>query len=209
MRKGTKASREAVFAACDAIMGEGKLPSTREVCARTGGSMSTISRHRREWGASLAATIAESPFAGLPDEISEFGRQLWQMALTEAQRQLDSAREDLRVEAERVDERVSAAQSEAERAAARSTALEHEVANARAQTALLNDDLSRRAREHDLVVSSLNTLIEDLKGRIATLCSDHAAEVSRMMADHERLLVQHAARQREIDRLRALLPSSS
>ena len=182
-------------------MNEGKIPSVREICSRTGGSMTTISMHRREWAAGLAAAVFGTQAAGVPEEVSEAFNHLWQAALTSAQRQFDSARDDLSADAEGVQRRVTAAQYETERASVRSTELEQELAAARAEIALLNDKLARRAKEHDLIVSSLNALVEELTGQIAKLADDHAAKVNQMTADHQRLNEQRGAQLREIERL--------
>jgi hypothetical protein len=177
--RATKSSRESVFAACDAIVNEGRLPSVREICSRTGGTLTTVTQHRRDWAATLAAALPANQL-GVPDEVAEAFRHLWQAALTQAQQQLDSEREALRVDAEGVHKMATAAQLETERVSARVIELEHERANAQGQVELLNDELHRRAKEHDIIVSSLDGLVEELKGRIATLGDDHTAELNRM-----------------------------
>jgi septal ring factor EnvC (AmiA/AmiB activator) len=209
MKAGAKATRESVFAACDAIADEGRIPTVREICSRTGGSLSTIGPLRDQWTAKFVAQVQRGRQAGLPEEVVRAFSGLWQAAVAEASKQLDSARVELRVDAEGIQERVTRAEAEAERVSAQSAETKRELDAARAQIEVLNDELSRRATEHRIVFTSLTSLIDSLKDQGRRFADDHSEVVSRMTTERERLVAELGAHQQEIARVKALQAGSS
>lgn len=209
MKAGAMATRETVFAACDAIMIEGKIPTMRAVCSRTGGSMSTISPLVGEWARELAIGRRGNLPTALPDEVAQQLVGLWHAAIAEAKQRLASETAELKLDAESIQERATTAEAETERVRARSAEVQQELAAARAQIASLNDELSRRSTEHGIVISSFTTLIDALKDQISTFGADHSEELNRMTKDRERLTAQLDNQQLEIARLKTVRPSSS
>jgi hypothetical protein len=204
MKAGTKATREAVFAACDMMMIEGKIPTVRAVCIRTGGSMSTITPLLKEWVRELCEGRRGNQPTALPDGLAQTFVNIWHAAVAQAKQRLDAEAAGLKLDAQSIQERATAAETETERVKARSAEVEDELAAARAQIANLNDQLSRRATEHGIVISSFTTLIDALKDQISTFGAEHSAELNRMTKDRERLTAQLETQQLEIARLKAL-----
>ena len=76
------ATREAVFAAADQLLAEGKDPSTLAVQRLVGGSNTTVQKHWKEWEATRSKQA--QVIATLPNELASQGRalllELWESA---------------------------------------------------------------------------------------------------------------------------------
>lgn len=104
-------SREAIFAAADALVEAGERPTLESIRQRTGGSYTTISPILNEWKARHAAQSApvQEPIPQVvQDKLLEVGGEIWRVALELANTRLAAEREALEkvraeIEAERTE----------------------------------------------------------------------------------------------------------
>lgn len=180
-------SREAIFAAADALVEAGERPTLEGVRQRVGGSYTTISPLLNEWKAHRAAKTApvQEPIPqAVQDKLSEVGGEIWRMASDLANTRLAAEREALEkaraeIEAERTEAveladqlanerealQVRLAELEASEAAARSEVerLRQELASAREEAAGLRGRLEASQEQVTALLARLVPAQEEQK----------------------------------------------
>ncbi|MBK6616073.1 DNA-binding protein [Ottowia sp.] len=199
MKAGTKATRDAVFAACDEMMALGQLPALREIVKKTGGSLSTITPHRDEWWASIVRERSSAKgIKGLPDDVSALLVSVWERATNAAHELLKGFRIEQLARAEEFAAKAVAAEGRAvlaDKTAAQATA---DADAARREAARVTEMLEQRGAEHAAVVSTLTHQIEVLGTQSADLRAAHAEEVERWVDERKRLMLQLDAQRQEV-----------
>lgn len=192
MKLGAKATREAVFAACQSLAMSGTSPPTvRDVLRATGGSLSTITPLREEWWKSIQKRLREGETVkGLPAEVSELFANLWNTVSEHALRALDSDREELRRATEDANRAAASAQSQVEAAQRQTEAAEASRDAAAAAKTQAETRLAESAAEHRGVVATLTSQIAARTAELHASTEARAADASRWDEERRRLLVQ-------------------
>lgn len=176
------ATQEAVFAAADALVAEGKEPSMTLVQERTGGSYTTVKRYLEVWVAKRKGEVAA---VELPASIEARGRDFVQGLYAHALHAANAAVAEPLAQAEAAREKAEGLLDGAEAEVARLEAVEQD------QSARI-DALTQRVRELELSTA----------GHQATI-QEKAAAVSRLEAQLVEAQSGLAARDQELAGLRA------
>lgn len=199
MKAGTKATREAVFAACEEMMARGQLPALREIVKKTGGSLSTITPHRDAWWLSIVRERSSARgIKGLPDDVSALLVSVWDRATSAAHELLAGFRSEQQARADEFAAKAATAEARAIVAAETASQATADADAARREAARATEMLEQRGAEHAAVVSTLTHQIEGLGNQSADLRAAHAEEVERWVEERKRLMVQLDAERQEV-----------
>lgn len=176
------ATEEAVFAAADALVAEGKEPSLKVVQERTGGSYTTVKRHLEAWEAKRKGEIAA---VDLPADIESRGREFVQALYAHALRDAKAAVAEPLALAEAARDKAESEQADAEAEVARLEVVEQE------QTGRI-DALTQRVRELEMSTAAQQATIQEKAAA--------AARLEAQLAEAQNAL---AARDQELAGLRA------
>ena len=147
------ATEELVFEAAHALASAGTEPSIRTVQAKIGGgSYTTIKRHLDVWTARtvmLSQAAVETPGFVL-EKSAELGRSLWTLAMREASKQTQAAKESAEGKVAAISKELQFAQSEIRRMEeieeSQNTVLESTADQLSRVTADLSDALAKAAK---------------------------------------------------------------
>lgn len=176
------ATQEAVFAAADALVAEGKEPSTTLVQERTGGSYTTVKRHIETWEAKRKGEIVA---VDLPDDIAARGRDFVQALYAHALHGAKAAVAEPLALAEAAREKAEGLLAGAEAEVARLEGVEQEQAG-RVEV------ITQRVRELEISAAAAQATIQE-----------KAAAVARLEAQLAEAQNGLAARDQELAGLRA------
>lgn len=176
------ATEEAVFAAADALVAEGKEPSLKVVQERTGGSYTTVKRHLEAWEAKRKGEIAA---VDLPADIESRGREFVQALYAHALRDAKAAVAEPLALAEAARDKAESERADAEAEVARLEVVEQE------QTGRI-DALTQRVRELEMSTAAQQATIQEKAAA--------AARLEAQLAEAQNAL---AARDQELAGLRA------
>ncbi|MFC6281161.1 DNA-binding protein [Polaromonas aquatica] len=112
------ATKEIVFEAADALLADGTEPSILTVQAKIGGgSYTTIKRHLDDWTAKnvIAAQAAVETPGFVLEKSAELGRTLWAMAIREANKETQAAKDAAEDKVASIGKELAFAQSEIRR----------------------------------------------------------------------------------------------
>ncbi|HEY0684839.1 MAG TPA: DNA-binding protein [Steroidobacter sp.] len=215
-RRAPRISAQDVFAAADALLGEGHKPTIDRVRVRLGrGSPNTINEHLEVWWRELGIRFRESAglaLPGVPEAIGQHLVELWNLALGESRQSLHAAllerelalterSQALDAREQALTEREAAVQARLEAQAAALALAERQLEEANQRARVLEVALAQRdqeleqARHHRAgVEGELSQLREQLSAEQAS----HTAERERLNERYD--LLQNRSAQ-DIDRL--------
>lgn len=177
-------SREAIFAAADALVESGERPTLESIRQRTGGSYTTISPLLNEWKAQRAAKAApvQEPIPqAVQDKLSEVGGEIWRIALELANTRLAAEREAL----EKVRAEIEAERTEAVELADQ-LADEREVLQARLATIEASEAAARSEVERlRQALASAREEAAGLRGRLEASQEQMTALLARLVPAQE------------------------
>lgn len=176
------ATEEAVFAAADALVAEGKEPSLKVVQERTGGSYTTVKRHLEAWEAKRKGEIAA---VDLPADIEVRGRDFVQALYAHALRDAKAAVAEPLALAEAARDKAESERADAEAEVARLEGVEQEQAGR-------IEALTQRVRELEMSTAAQQATIQEKAAA--------AARLEAQLAEAQNAL---AARDQELAGLRA------
>ncbi len=171
------ATEEAVFAAADALVAEGKEPSLKVVQERTGGSYTTVKRHLEAWEAKRKGEIAA---VDLPADIEARGREFVQALYAHALRDAKAAVAEPLALAEAARDKAESERADAETEVARLEGVEQEQASR-------IDALNQRVRELELNTAAQQATIQEKVAAVARLESQLAEAQSSLAARDQEL----------------------
>ena len=188
-----KATREAVFAAADAIKLAGDRPTIRKICERTGGSYTTVKNEFEAWQQSelddkeAAATVPESVL----EKSAAFGRALWHIAQKHAQQALEEAEARFTAENAKLSQDLEFAQIEISKLEAAGASQAEKLNEAQASILRMQRELGE--------VKSVEAKVADLESRI----SSREAENRLLRQEATEAAREAGRREGEADALRA------
>lgn len=171
------ATEEAVFAAADALVAEGKEPSLKVVQERTGGSYTTVKRHLEAWEAKRKGEIAA---VDLPADIESRGREFVQALYAHALRDAKAAVAEPLALAEAARDKAESERADAEAEVARLEVVEQE------QTGRI-DALTQRVRELEMSTAAQQATIQEKAAAAARLEAQLAEAQSALAARDQEL----------------------
>ena len=171
------ATEEAVFAAADALVAEGKEPSLKVVQERTGGSYTTVKRHLEAWEAKRKGEIAA---VDLPADIESRGRDFVQTLYAHALRDAKAAVAEPLALAEAARDKADSERADAEAEVARLEGVEQE------QTGRI-DTLTQRVRELEMSTAAQQATIQEKAAAAARLEAQLAEAQSALAARDQEL----------------------
>lgn len=171
------ATEEAVFAAADALVAEGKEPSLKVVQERTGGSYTTVKRHLEAWEAKRKGEIAA---VDLPADIEVRGREFVQALYAHALRDAKAAVAEPLALAEAARDKAESERADAEAEVARLEGVEQEQAGRL-------EALTQRVRELEMSTAAQQATIQEKAAAAARLESQLAEAQSALAARDQEL----------------------
>lgn len=171
------ATEEAVFAAADALVAEGKEPSLKVVQERTGGSYTTVKRHLEAWEAKRKGEIAA---VDLPADIESRGREFVQALYAHALRDAKAAVAEPLALAEAARDKAESERADAEAEVARLEGVEQE------QTGRI-EALTQRVRELEMTTAAQQATIQEKAAAAARLEAQLAEAQSALAARDQEL----------------------
>lgn len=171
------ATEDAVFAAADALVADGKEPSLKVVQERTGGSYTTVKRHLEAWEAKRKGEIAA---VDLPADIEARGREFVQVLYAHALRDAKAAVAEPLALAEAARDKAESERADAEAEVARLEGVEQE------QAARI-DALTQRARELEMSTAAQQATIQEKAAAVAHLETQLAEAQSALAARDQEL----------------------
>lgn len=171
------ATEEAVFAAADALVAEGKEPSLKVVQERTGGSYTTVKRHLEAWEAKRKGEIAA---VNLPADIEARGREFVQTLYAHALRDAKAAVAEPLALAEAARDKAESERADAEAEVARLEGVEQEQAGRL-------EALTQRVRELEMSTAAQQATIQEKAAAAARLESQLAEAQSALAARDQEL----------------------
>ena len=171
------ATEEAVFAAADALVAEGKEPSLKVVQERTGGSYTTVKRHLEAWEAKRKGEIAA---VDLPADIEARGREFVQTLYAHALRDAKAAVAEPLALAEAARDKAESERADAEAEVARLEGVEQEQAGRL-------EALTQRVRELEMSTAAQQATIQEKAAAAARLESQLAEAQSALAARDQEL----------------------
>lgn len=171
------ATEEAVFAAADALVAEGKEPSLKVVQERTGGSYTTVKRHLEAWEAKRKGEIAA---VDLPADIESRGREFVQTLYAHALRDAKAAVAEPLALAEAARDKAESERADAEAEVVRLEVVEQE------QTGRI-DALTQRVRELEMSTAAQQATIQEKAAAAARLEAQLAEAQSALAARDQEL----------------------
>lgn len=171
------ATEEAVFAAADTLVAEGKEPSLKVVQERTGGSYTTVKRHLEAWEAKRKGEIAA---VDLPADIESRGREFVQALYAHALRDAKAAVAEPLALAEAARDKAESERADAEAEVARLEVVEQE------QTGRI-DALTQRVRELEMSTAAQQATIQEKAAAAARLEAQLAEAQSALAARDQEL----------------------
>ena len=171
------ATEEAVFAAADALVAEGKEPSLKVVQERTGGSYTTVKRHLEAWEAKRKGEIAA---VDLPADIEARGREFVQALYAHALRDAKAAVAEPLALAEAARDKAESERADAEAEVARLEGVEQEQAGRL-------EALTQRVRELEMSTAAQQATIQEKAAAAARLESQLAEAQSALAARDQEL----------------------
>ena len=171
------ATEEAVFAAADALVAEGKEPSLKVVQERTGGSYTTVKRHLEAWEAKRKGEIAA---VDLPADIEARGREFMQALYAHALRDAKAAVAEPLALAEAARDKADSERADAEAEVARLEGVEQEQAGRL-------EALTQRVRELEMSTAAQQATIQEKVAAVARLESQLAEAQSSLAARDQEL----------------------
>lgn len=188
------ATKEVVFAAADALAGEGAQPSTVLVQARTGGSYTTVKRLLEEWRDVRSASIEA---VELPPDIEARGRlivrELYSHAFRAAQAAVAEPVERALQARAMAEQQLVGAETEVARLEAVEQGLTQRV-----------DVLNAQIRELELNAATLQATMAEKSASAAKLES-LLAQSSRTLAERDSEVAELRASAKAVEHLQALL----
>ncbi len=166
-------TKEEVFQAADHLVSRGQeVTPTTLLKALGGGSLTTIYKHFDAWTA-LRATQEAPVIIPMPDSVKATLDQCWQVAVTEAGKEIaairEKADEEVKLAQRRRDEAVTAIaqlETEQETDASRIDSLESELKVARNAAHLAATEAAAREAALSATVAELRAQIDTLKGEL-------------------------------------------
>ncbi len=171
------ATEEAVFAAADALVAEGKEPSLKVVQERTGGSYTTVKRHLEAWEAKRKGEIAA---VDLPADIEVRGRDFVQALYAHALRDAKAAVAVPLALAEAARDKAESERADAEAEVARLEGVEQEQAGR-------IEALTQRVRELEMSTAAQQATIQEKAAAAARLEAQLAEAQSALAARDQEL----------------------
>lgn len=171
------ATEEAVFAAADALVAEGKEPSLKVVQERTGGSYTTVKRHLEAWEVKRKGEIAA---VDLPADIEARGREFVQALYAHALRDAKAAVAEPLALAEAARDKAESERADAEAEVARLEGVEQEQAGRL-------EALTQRVRELEMSTAAQQATIREKAAAAARLESQLAEAQSALAARDQEL----------------------
>lgn len=171
------ATEEAVFAAADALVAEGKEPSLKVVQERTGGSYTTVKRHLEAWEAKRKGEIAA---VDLPADIEVRGRDFVQALYAHALRDAKAAVAEPLALAEAARDKAESERADAEAEVARLEGVEQEQAGRL-------EALTQRVRELEMSTAAQQATIQEKAAAVARLEAQLAEAQSALAARDQEL----------------------
>lgn len=171
------ATEEAVFAAADALVAEGKEPSLKVVQERTGGSYTTVKRHLEAWEAKRKGEIAA---VDLPADIEVRGRDFVQALYAHALRDAKAAVAEPLALAEAARDKAESERADAEAEVARLEGVEQEQAGR-------IEALTQRVRELEMSTAAQQATIQEKAAAAARLEAQLAEAQSALAARDQEL----------------------
>ncbi len=188
------ATEEAVFAAADALVAEGKEPSLKVVQERTGGSYTTVKRHLEAWEAKRKGEIAA---VDLPADIELRGRDFVQTLYAHALRDAKAAVAEPLALAEAARDKADSERADAEAEVARLEGVEQE------QTGRI-DTLTQRVRELEMSTAAQQATIQE-KAAVAARLEAQLAEAQSALAARDQELAGLRASAKTVEGLQGQL----
>ncbi|HNQ04890.1 MAG TPA: DNA-binding protein [Thiobacillaceae bacterium] len=171
------ATQEAVFAAADALVAEGKEPSMTLVQERTGGSYTTVKRHLEAWEAKRKGEIAA---VDLPADIEARGRDFVQALYAHALHGAKAAVAEPLALAEASRDKAEGLLAGAEAEVARLEGVEQE------QIGRI-DALTQRVRELEMSTAAQQATIQEKVASVARLDAQLAEAQNALAARDQEL----------------------
>ena len=171
------ATQEAVFAAADALVAEGKEPSMTFVQERTGGSYTTVKRHLEAWAAKRKGEIVA---VDLPDDIAARGRDFVQALYAHALHGAKAAVAEPLALAEAAREKAEGLLAGAEAEVARLEGVEQEQSGR-------VEALTQRVRELEMSAAAQQATIQEKAAAAARLEAQLAEAQSALAARDQEL----------------------
>jgi chromosome segregation ATPase len=171
------ATQEAVFAAADALVAEGKEPGMTLVQERTSGSYTTVKRHLQAWEAKRKGEIAA---VEVPADIEARGREFVQCLYAHALHAANAAVAEPLAQAEAAREKAQGQLAAAEAEVTRLEALEQD------QAARI-DTLTHRVRELELNAAAQQATIQEKATALARLEAELAQAQNSLAARDQEL----------------------
>ena len=171
------ATEEAVFAAADALVAEGKEPSLKVVQERTGGSYTTVKRHLEAWEAKRKGEIAA---VDLPADIEARGRDFVQALYAHALHGAKAAVAEPLALAEASRDKAEGLLAGAEAEVARLEGVEQEQA-------VRLEALTQRVRELEMSTAAQQATIQEKAAAAARLEAQLAEAQSALAARDQEL----------------------
>ena len=171
------ATQEAVFAAADALVAEGKEPSMTLVQERTGCSYTTVKRHLEAWEAKRKGEIAA---VDLPADIEARGREFVQALYAHALRDAKAAVAEPLALAEAARDKAESERADAEAEVARLEGVEQEQAGRL-------EALTQRVRELEMSTAAQQATIQEKAAAAARLEAQLAEAQSALAARDQEL----------------------
>jgi chromosome segregation ATPase len=189
------ATKEIVFEAAHALAGEGVEPSILTVQSRIGGgSYTTIKRHLDAWSSERVASeqqAIETP-ASVLDKGVELGRTLWAIAVREANKETQGAKEAAERKVATISQELDFAQSEIRRMEeieeAQNDVLEKTAGQLSRATADLTEAQAKAARVPDLEARLAASQTDATAARKEA--TEKAVEAGRLAGEAESLRTQ-------------------
>ncbi len=201
-------TRELVFEVADRLKAQGIEPTNRKVLHETGGSLTTIASHLRDWKAQQDIPAPAKIEATLPPTVAEIGLQsvaaIWQACAAEA-------RKDFEVVTEQANQRVKAAEEERDRVLTELGEAETDLNTEREEVARLTPLLAQEREQRAKLQEQNNHLQSETEKAAAVVLEVERRAASLLESltharEEESRLQSISDRQaREVEQLRAAL----